>query len=355
MLVKTKRLIPLALALLLTVSPVKATDQSLIDPEQVEDQQATYNTAQVQLGSFAKESSATATVYYPLQNAMKLDANGAIFAEFTVKEGQKVSKGDVLARFTMDASSVALERLEREIAHLESETKLGVSQRNEAIKLLKNTPAEGLEKEKNSILLKKAEAELAHYQYLQQRSLDALKLEKKAEQEKKKDYTIVAPEDGKVAEFAALKTGDPVAAGQTVMTFIRTDVAQLLVQNTTGDLRYNMPVVVTMGSQNNSTVLTGRVVAADGAIAQEEQTGFAYICVDTDKTLMDSRIKAEVIRLDNVLVTDRSAVIKENGRYYVTKLVDGMLQKRYVGFGLNNTENAWIIHGVADGDTLIAD
>ena len=34
-------------------------------------------------------------------------------------------------------------------------------------------------------------------------------LEKKAEQEKKKDYTIVAPEDGKVAEFAAL---DPLPA-----------------------------------------------------------------------------------------------------------------------------------------------
>jgi len=352
MLDKAKRLLPLALALLLTALPANA---SLIDPGQLTDQQASYNTAQVQLGSFAKEYNVPATVYYPLQQALKLEKNGAFFAEFTVKEGQTVKKGDVLARFTVHTSSVTVTRLEREIARLEEETKLGTSQRNEAIRLLENATAEGLEQEKNSILLKKAKAELEHFEYLQQRSLNALKQEKKAEQEKQNGYTLMAPADGKVTGLAKLTAGDPVEAQDVLMTLVRTDIVQLRVSNSSGELRYNMPVKVTLGRQNNATVLNGRVVAADGAIPQQERTGYAYICVETDEALTDGRVNAQVVKLDKVFVAERGAVIAENGRYYVTKLVDGMLQKRYIGFGMNNTEAVWIIHGVAQGDTLIAD
>lgn len=355
MLVKMKRLLPLALALVLTVSPVKATGQSLIDPEQLQDQQASYNTARVEKGTFVKESSVPAQVHYPLQQMLKVEKNGAVFVEFGVKAGQKVSKGDVLARFAVETSGASLARLEREITRLEEETKLGILQREEAIKLLENSDAEGLEQERNSILLKKAKVELEHFKYLQQRSLDALKQEKKAEQERQNGYTLLAPADGKVADFAQLKSGDPVEAQTVLMTFIRTDVVQLRVNNPAGDLRYNLPVKITVGRQNNASVLTGRVVAADSGLPAQEQTGYAYISVETDEELVNPKVTAEVIRLDNVMVADRSAVIAENGKYYVTKLTDGMLQKRYVGFGANNTEVVWIIHGVADGDTLIAD
>ena len=350
-----KRLIPLTLALLLTVLPVKASQQSLIDPEQLTDQQATYNTASVRRGSFIKEYNVPAVVHYPMQQAMSLGENGAFFAEFAVKEGQTVQKGDVLVRFTVDASSVAVTRLEREIVRLENETALGISQRSEAIRTLENTYAEGLEKEKNTVTLKKLKAELEHYKYLQQRSIEALKREKTAEQKKLNGYVLTAPENGKVTEFAKITAGDPVSAGQTLMTLIRTDVVQLRVSNASGELRYNMPVKVSVGRQNNPTVLTGRVVAADGEIPREEQMGYAYIQVDTEETFNDARITAETIRLDDVLLTDRDAVVAENGKYYVTKLADGMLQKRYIGFGVNNTTDAWILHGVAEGDALLAD
>jgi biotin carboxyl carrier protein len=202
---------------------------------------------------------------------------------------------------------------------------------------------------------KKQQAELQHYQYLQQRSVDALKQEKKTEQEKLNGYILTAPEDGKVFDFANIQAGDPVTAGQTLMTFVQTDVVQLQVRNSAGELRYNMPVKVTVGRRNARTVLTGRIVAADGAIPQKERTGFAYISVETDKEMIDPKITAETVRLDNVLVVARNAVVMENGKYYVTKLADGMLQKRCIGFGMNSTSDAWIIHGVVSGDTLIAD
>ena len=355
MLGKAKRLLPLALAVLLTVSPVKATGESLIDPEQMQDQQVSFNTTQVREDSFVKESNVPAQVHYPLQYALSLKINGAIFLEFAVKEGENVKKGDVLARFEVQTSGADLERLDREIARLKEETKLGISQRNAAIRLLEESNAEGLQKEKNSILLKKAKAELEYYQYLQQRSLDALKREQKQAQEKQNGCTLTAPEDGKVTGLAKLKAGDPVSASDVLMTLVRTDILQLRVNNSSGDLRYNMPVKVTFGRQNAPTVVSGQVVAADGAIAQQERTGYAYIQLETDTEPVNPKITAQTIRLDDVLVADRSAVIAENGKYYVTVLSNGMLQKRYIDFGMNNAEQVWIIRGVAQGDALIAD
>ena len=350
-----KRLIPLVLALLLIVSPVKASGQSLIDPDQLTDQQTVYNTVQVQRGTFAKEYDIPAVAYYPLQQSLALEENGGFFAEFTVKEGDTVQKGDVLARFTVETSRVELEQLDRKIAHLEEETAMGISQRSEVIQTLENTPAEGLEKEKNTILLKKHKAELEHYKYLQQRSIDELKQERKIRQDKQNGYVLTAPEDGLVTNFAKLKAGDPVSAGQMLMTLIQTDVVQLRVSNSSSILRYNMEVKVTVGRQNDTKVLTARVVAADNPIPQGERTGYAYIFVETDEAITEAKLTVESIRLDNVLVVDRGAVVSENGKHYVTKLTDGMLQKRYIGFGMNTAETAWIIHGVAEGDTLLAD
>ena len=352
---KMKRLLLLALAVALTVCPVSASGESLIDPEKLQDQQASYNTTAVQLGSFVKEYSVPVLVHYPLQETLKVEQNGAFFVEFAVEEEQEVKKGDILAHFTIETSGAALEQLEREIARLEAETKLTVQQRKEAIKRLENASAEGFEKEKNAIMLKKAKAELAHYEYLQQRSLNALKQAQKTEQEKQDGYTLIAPADGKVLDFATLKTGAPVSTEDALMTFVRTDVVQLCVSNSSGDLRYNMPVTITVGKQNNITKVSGRVVAADGAIAVKERTGYAYIQVETDAKLENPKLTAEVMRLDNVFVVERGAVISENGKHYVTKLVDGMLQKRYIGFATHNTEEVWIIHGVAEGDLLVTD
>lgn len=354
MLVKMKRLLPLTLALLLTVSPVKASGESLIDPEQLQDQQANFHTTQVRVDSFVKEYTAPAVAYYPLQSDLKLEKNDANFAEFKVIEGQEVKKGDVLATFAVEISDAALESLEREIARLEAETALGISQRNAAIEQLNNAAAEGFEKERNDILLRKAQAELEYYQHLQQRSLESLQQAQKEEQEKHNGYVLTAPEDGKVTNLAKLKTGDLVKAEDVILTLIQTNVVQLRISNSSGDLRYNMPVMVTIG-KGETTVVYGRVVAADGAIPAQERTGYAYISVDTEEDLDNPRLTAEVVRLDNVLVADREAVVSENGKHYVTKLVDGMVQKRYIGFGMNNVNDVWLIYGVEAGDTLITD
>ena len=352
---KMKRLLLVLLALVLTVCPVSASGESLIDLETLQDQQVSHHTTAVELGSFVKEYAVPVLVHYPWQQTIKVEQNGALFAQFAVQEEQNVKKGDVLAYLTAETSSAELERLEREIALLKAETELGIRQRKQAIELLENTVAEGLEQKKNEIERKQAELELSHYEYLQQRSLDALLQAQREEQTKQSKYTLVAPADGKVSEFAVLKTGDPVSAGDTLMTFVRTDVVQLRVSNSSGDLRYNMPVTVTVGKQGDTTTASGRVVAADGAIPAEKRTGYAYIQVELDAELVSPRLTAEVMRLDNVFVVERGAVVNENGRRYVTKVADGMLQKRYIGFGADNQEEIWIIHGVAEGDLLVTD
>ena len=59
--------------------------------------------------------------------------------------------------------------------------------------------------------------------------------------------------------------------------------------------------------------------------------------------------------LRDVLLVDWSAVEAEKGKSYVYVLEDDMVQKRYVVPGLNNREKMWILDGLREGQTVIAD
>ena len=56
-----------------------------------------------------------------------------------------------------------------------------------------------------------------------------------------------------------------------------------------------------------------------------------------------------------MLLVDWRAVDSENGKSYVYVLEDDMVQKRYVAPGLNNREKVWILDGLHEGQTVIAD
>ena len=62
-----------------------------------------------------------------------------------------------------------------------------------------------------------------------------------------------------------------------------------------------------------------------------------------------------VEELQDVLLVDWRAVDSENGKSYVYVLEDDMVQKRYVAPGLNNREKVWILDGLHEGQTVIAD
>ena len=100
-------------------------------------------------------------------------------------------------------------------------------------------------------------------------------------------------------------------------------------------------------------------MAADDAIPEKERTGYLFVELDPYDSenipIRSPKITGDTIRLDNVMVVQRSAATLEAGKYYVTKLKDGMVQKRFVEFGMGSAQTAWILTGVEDGETLVLD
>ena len=100
------------------------------------------------------------------------------------------------------------------------------------------------------------------------------------------------------------------------------------------------------------------MVAADDSIPEKERNGIAYILLDPydpDIKLRTLKVTAPTLYLENVMIAKRNTVTAENGKYYVTKLVDGMAQKRYIDVGMISTTAVWYLGGVAEGETLVID
>ena len=145
--------------------------------------------------------------------------------------------------------------------------------------------------------------------------------------------------------------------GETLITVVSGESVLYLAENQTLSLRYNMPVRVKVEGQDD-VYLSGRVVAADDAIPRDERTGYALIELDPydekKYKVSDSPfLIAESTHVDDVLLVPNKAVEQEGEDWYVEKLTDGVLQKRYVEPALNNGQNTWILNGVEEGETLV--
>ena len=89
------------------------------------------------------------------------------------------------------------------------------------------------------------------------------------------------------------------------------------------------------------------------------QVGYAYIQLDPyteDEVRFTNPIaKASTYYLETVLLLSQKALSLDSGKYYVHKLSDGMVQKRFVQYIINNGSDAWLLEGVSEGETLIID
>lgn len=360
-----RRLAAFLLAVLLMGASAEAQEteqQDIIDASQLTPQQINYKTTEVIAGSFVKEATSSASEYYPLTYDVQFGQSNAKFVEFTVKRGETVKAGDVLARFYITGSDVAFTRMEKNLTRTKEETEKGISTREEAISRQRAqiaAMADGYEKEKALLALRKLETELEKYIHSQNYSIANQTKAYEEEKARRANNVLISPVDGVVTEMAYKKADDAVSASETLVTISSEEVLLLRVKNDGGSLRYNMPVVVKSGNNKQQVILSGRVVAADDVIPEQERTGYAFIELDPYDTeeirLRALKVTVNTIQLDNVTLVKRTAATLEAGKYYVTKLKDGMVQKRYIKFGMSNTEYTWAMTGVEAGETLIID
>lgn len=357
---QVQRLLAILLVLVICVLPMMVSAQGdLIDPNQEIQQEVTYQTDTVRRGTFTKETTFSASEYYPCNWSIACPVKDAAFVEYTVNLGAQVKAGDVLVRLSTGKDSITLAQKERELSRMQEEFAAAISEKEEAITAAKaaaDIQTDAFEKEQMLISVSIMETELKQFCYLQQRALDAKQQEVEDLRSSQQTLELTAPSDGTITALTSKEPEETVAAGEVLLTMARTDIRLLQVKDPAAELRCNMQVSIVMGRGNNQKTFTGRVIAAEDILAPEQRSGYAYVLPSPGTENMvfrEVRIAATTVSLDNVLLVNRRAVNMENANTYVTKLNSGVLQRRGILLGFTNPTDAWIMAGVTEGDVLI--
>jgi len=340
-------------------APAFASEDILYTQES--DEPVRYQTEVVRRGVFERQVNAQASVYYPIGCEIFWEEDGAIFEEYGFSQGDAVKQGDVLVRYRVAADEIEIKRLELALERAKKDMQEGVRIRQEEIDRLRvsmSAEKDSWERQKLSIRLRKMQAELEQYK---SRCLYDMAQQTKALEEARAGTAVCelrAPTDGVIGEQVYKKAGAQIKRGERLIYIYSEERVLLKVDNASGNFRFNMPVTVVSGSGAQRLELTGRVVGADSQAAEDAHTGSAYILLDDydgGTRLRNLKVTASPVRLEDVLVVPQSAIRAENGRFYVNRLCDGQVQKRYVTVGMSGAGQAWLLGGVSEGDVLIVD
>ncbi|WP_251209331.1 efflux RND transporter periplasmic adaptor subunit [Acetatifactor aquisgranensis] len=324
-------------------------------------EQANYDTVQIETGDYIRTAAGSVRIYYPVTADLRWDESQARFREFLVRKGDEVKAGDALAVFDIEVSRADREELAltlaRTIENLETGTAERLTAMEEADKKLEGLGGHELRIEQ--LRIEKARAEYEQFVYQTEQEITRLRECLEEMDEEIADNTLVAPFNGVIDTIAACSEGDLVTKDMVIISMYSTDSYYLVAEDSLGRLRYNMEVTVETGRGSNLKTYQGKVVAAPSILPGSAPQGMALIELYEDvppKELSGTlkyQYNAEELR--DVLLVDWSAVEAEKGKSYVYVLEDDMVQKRYVVPGLNNREKMWILDGLREGQTVIAD
>lgn len=323
--------------------------------------QANYHTAQVERGNFVKEVAGSGNVVYPVQAELRWTEGSVRFDELYVTSGSMVSKGDVLASFTSEDNQLALEEKRLALKQAQKAFALGKQQRQDDIQQAK-AALSGMgsyEARIQTLNIQKLQSQYDQYVYQTEYNLTAQREEIERLQSQISETTLVAPFDGVVDSVVSFNKGDKVDPSQVLVTLYASDRLLISADDAQGEYRYNMPVTVQVGNKDDVETYTGKVIAASNILPAALKQGQALI--ELDQKLDASLAKRKVavtgknVDLHDVLMVNRSAVKKDEGRRYVYVLDGDTVKKRYVVEGGNNLSTTWILDGLTEGQTLILD
>lgn len=355
------RISAVLLALAIMCLSAFAESGNLISQDMIKADTVNYNSEVVEAGVLERTVSSGAEEYYPHYEILSAEVSGARFGEYLVSRGDEVKKGDVLATFTLDVDEAAIASMELELQRAEENMEKTIADAQESALELQRSllnATDAGEREMIQLKIQRAEIALEQHVFEQERVITGLEeriAEALAEQE---GSVMVAPEDGVILEMEFKHPGDSVREGENLILMYRTDGVLMRVDNAGGEFRYGMDVVVEIGNNKNRTQLPGRVVGADTLIPTVERSGYAYIEFELPEgeKLMRPNVKGTIMKLDNVLTVSRGAVEMDGGKYFVTKLVDGVPQKRFVNAVVSvGLKRVWVLQGLDAGDEIIID
>ena len=348
----------------------KAKIEALIAPEK-----ANYDTKQAEKGDYITETDGSVSVEFPNELKLSWDTAGAVGKELLVEKGQEVKAGDVLLTFQVDIDKIALEEMEIQLLRKQED----YARKKDVMEVELKEAEEEAEEITNEhsyriavLNVEKQRIEYEQYVYETEKAIAALDKKVKEQKALMANTELVAPIDGIIGSIPYNFEGEKVEVGKELITMYATNTVLLKVSRADDKLRYNMDVTVTKGSGANAKEYTGRVISAPNILPDSLGQDYALITLDQEMTLEDygyqtkgpgrgygfmskMEFEAKYQELNDVLLVNKNAVRKEDGKYYVYILEDGAVHKRYVSVGLSGKTHYWVLDGVSEGQDVILD
>lgn len=356
---RIKMLTAAALCLLLPLACAESA--SLISEEMIRYEAVHYDTVAVELGTFERSVSTSASDYYPATCTVRYEGVGARFGEYLVERKDEVKKGDVLATFELDFDEVGYAEAQLELERLQADALLAEERAQAELEALeKDLLKAASPADKALAQLRIRRAEIAREQAADSYSRRADAVRKRiAEMDAQKEAAVlVAPMDGVVTEIEGKRAGDEVAEGEALMTIRREDVMLLAIENPAGAFRYGAEVTIEVGSGKDRSQLSGRVVAVDTMAPAAERMGYALAEFENPDGVKLTRMTATeaMIRVENVMLVPRKCVNMDGGKYYVMLLENGVPQKRFINCVFSSSaQDTWVLQGLEIGDEIVVD
>lgn len=323
-------------------------------------EEVVYKTTKVTIGDFAKQDTYDGKAYFPITKQLAFDTKNtsAVFLKYLVRTKDKVKKGTPLANFSVEYDEVALgeKELQLKIAQKDYEKNLksfqtAITELEKNLYMITNYT----EREINELKLQKLKIQYKEYILSTE---DNLNKQKKELDEYKSNLSVtqlIAPMDGIISELVDKKEGDNVSTNETLVTMYSTDSLDIQVTDNNGVIRYNMDVAIEVGKHPVS--IKGRVTSCPYILPDGLNNGIIHIkpLEIPDRVNWNSEINVNIdsIRMENVLLVDKKAVLTDARGTYVIILENGSLHKRYFVSGANNTDKYWVLQGLEEGQAVI--
>lgn len=322
-----------------------------------------YTTTQAENGEFARTSSASVMIHYPMTADLVCEKENANIREVHIKGRQmtEVKKGDPLITFDVEVDMVAMEKYTLKLQRCLEAMEKGKTERQDAIREAE-TAAESLggrELELALLNIEKLKTEYEEFVYVSEAEAAEYKEQLAWMEREKEGYVLTAPFDGVIDYLEKLKQGDRVEKGQLLIQMHSEDAYYLEAEDIVGNLRYNAGVTITSGPKDDAKTYSGKVVSAYNVLLPAVPKGNALIRLDEDVDVsafeVAPKYEADIERLQNVLLIDKNVIRTDEDKSYVRILDGDMVQKRYVLTGLRNAESVWVLDGISGDQKVIAE
>lgn len=341
-------------------SGTKQTDDGLMAESLIMPEEANYKTVQVKVADYQKVEKGNAAVVFPYGAALSMDKSAKL-QQILVSSGDLVEAGDVIAVFEPENRDTERADLQLRLQRAQEALETGKQDRLEAIAEMEedNAKLQGYELKIAEVQLEKLRISYEQFVYSQQRTINSIAKSLAEVNEVVSENVLVAPFAGKITNVSALFPGDQVPAGRVVASMSATEYCWGGITDKADELIYNRDILFKYQRRHESYELTGTIVAAPGILPNE--VSFSYALADVEAPVPLNTVEGTVEytfvteEVKSALVVDRRAIHKEDGKSFVYLLEDGVVKKRYVQVASNNTEVAWILDGLTEGQSVMVE